>query len=177
MIRIRLNNCTIFWKQLEFLHGFDNLQNRVSVGAIRRFIFSFFVNQNFSQDRKAELLRKWIGLVLHGLPIKSKRPSLRKQIASSLSSQLIVLLFFTKQSIAERYLENIFLPVFLWTFWEFLQRIKKTFQEFLESSQKTPVAKSYFNKVADFYRNRQKCSVKKGVRKIHRKTPMSETLF
>ena len=29
----------------------------------------------------------------HGLPSKSKRPSIRKQIASSLSSQLIVLLF------------------------------------------------------------------------------------
>ena len=36
-------------------------------------------------------------------------------IALSLSSQLIVLVF-TKQPSAERYLANIFLPVFLWTF-------------------------------------------------------------
>ena len=41
MIRIRLNNCTIFWKQREFLHSFDNLQKLVSVGAIHRFIFNF----------------------------------------------------------------------------------------------------------------------------------------
>ena len=64
MIRIRLNNCTIFWKQREFLHGLDNLQNLLSVGAIRRFIFSFFANQNFSRDRKAVLLRKWIALII-----------------------------------------------------------------------------------------------------------------
>ena len=64
MIRIRLNNCTIFWKQREFLHGLDNLQKLVSVGAIRRFIFSFFANQNFSRDRKAVLLRKWIAVIL-----------------------------------------------------------------------------------------------------------------
>ena len=42
------------------MHGLDNLQNLLSVGAIRRFIFSFFANQNFSQDRKTEQLRKWI---------------------------------------------------------------------------------------------------------------------
>ena len=64
MIRIRLNNCTIFWKQWEFLHGLNNLQKLVSVGAIRRFIFSFFANQNFSLDKKAVLLRKWIALIL-----------------------------------------------------------------------------------------------------------------
>ena len=64
MVRTRLNNCTIFWKQREFLHGLDNLQKLVSVGAIRRFIFSFFANQNFSRDRKAVLLRKWIAVIL-----------------------------------------------------------------------------------------------------------------
>ena len=42
MICITLNNCTIFWKQQELLLGLDNLQKLVSVGAIRRFIFSFF---------------------------------------------------------------------------------------------------------------------------------------
>ena len=48
----------------------------------------------------------------HGLPSKSKRPSIRKQIALSLSSQLIVLVFM-KQPSAERYLANMFSPVFL----------------------------------------------------------------
>ena len=36
----------------------------------------------------------------HELPSKSKRPSIRKQVASSLSSQLVVLVF-TKQPSAE----------------------------------------------------------------------------
>ena len=66
MIRIRLNNCTIFWKQQEFLHGLNNLQKLFSVTAINRFIFSFFANQNFSRDGKAVLLCKWIALILQG---------------------------------------------------------------------------------------------------------------
>ena len=40
------------------------LQKLIYVGAISRFIFSFFANQNFSRHRKAELLREWIALVL-----------------------------------------------------------------------------------------------------------------
>ena len=87
-IRIRLNNRTIFWKQQEFLHCLNNLQKLVSVGAIRRFIFSFFANQNFSRVRKFVLLRKWIALM--GCLVKA---NVGKQIASSLSSQLMVLLF------------------------------------------------------------------------------------
>ena len=43
MIRIRLNNCTFSWKQREFFHGLDNLQNPFTVRAIRSFIFSFFL--------------------------------------------------------------------------------------------------------------------------------------
>ena len=64
MIRIKLNNCNTFGKQLEFLHGLDNLPKLECVGAILRFIFSFFANQNISRDRKVELLSKWITLVL-----------------------------------------------------------------------------------------------------------------
>ena len=64
MIRIRLNSYTIFWKRREFLHGLNNLQNFVSTETIRRLIFSFFANQNFSWDIKAMLLHKWIALVL-----------------------------------------------------------------------------------------------------------------
>ena len=84
------------------------LQKLVSVWVVRRFIFSFFANQIFSRHRKAELLRKWIALVL---PSKSKRPSIRKQMASSLSSKSIVLVF-TKQPSAERYLASIFFQYF-----------------------------------------------------------------
>ena len=65
LICIRLSNCSIFWKQREFLHGLNNLQKLVSVGAIRRFVSSCFANQNFSRDRKAALLRKWFALVLY----------------------------------------------------------------------------------------------------------------
>ena len=100
MIRIRLNICTICCKQQEFLHGINNLQNLLSTGAIRRFIFSFFADQNFSRERKVELLCKSTALVLQVkfcfmgcLSSKSKQPSIRKQIASSLSSQLRVSLF------------------------------------------------------------------------------------
>ena len=133
MICIRLNNCTICWKQQEFLHGLDDLQNFLSVGAIRRFIFSFFANQKFSWDRKTEWLRKLIALLLQ---VKF--------------NSIIV---FMKHSSAERYLANMFLPVFLWTFTKFLQRIRKMFRKFLESSQKTLLAKCFFSKVVGFYRS------------------------
>ena len=43
----------------------------------------------------------------HRLPSKRKCPSIRKQMALSLSSQLIVLVF-TEQPSAERYLANVF---------------------------------------------------------------------
>ena len=41
MICIRLSNCTIFWKQQQFLHDHGNLQEHISVRAICSFIFSF----------------------------------------------------------------------------------------------------------------------------------------
>ena len=116
MIRIRLNNCTIFWKQREFLHGLDNLQKLVSVGAIRRFIFSFFANQNFSLDRKAVLLRKWIALILQvkfrfmGFLVKANA-----LVSGNKYSVVIITvnsIVFAKQPSAERYLANIFSPVF-----------------------------------------------------------------
>ena len=51
-------------------------------------------------------------ILFHGLPSKSKHPSIRKQITLSLSSQLAVLVF-TKQPSTERYLAYVFLPVLL----------------------------------------------------------------
>ena len=101
-------------------------------------------------------------VLFHGLHSKSKGPSVRKQIASLLSSQLIVSFFLMKHSSAERYLANMFLPVFLWTFTKFLQRIRKMFRKFLESSQKTLLAKCFFSKVVGFYRSSHwRCPQKK----------------
>ena len=91
-------------------------QKLVSVGAICRFIINFFANQIFSRHRKTELLRKWIALVLQakfrfmGCLVKASALVLGN-IALSLSSQLIVLVFM-KQPSAERYLVNIFRQYF-----------------------------------------------------------------
>ena len=130
---LRISNWKIILHKIKQLHRLFKtmrifawsryLQKFVSVGAIRRFIFNFFANQNFSRHRKAELLRKWIALVLQvkfrfmGCLVKANALVLGN-IALSLSSQLIVLVF-TKQSSAERYLANIFSPVFLQTFRNF----------------------------------------------------------
>ena len=117
----------------------------------------------------------------HGLPSKSKRPSIRKQMASSLSSKSIVLVF-TKQPSAERYLASIFFANIFVNFQRILAAHQNTFRKVLESSRKTPVAKSYVSKVAGFYMNShrmrfvKRCS-QKGVHKILRKRPVSETLF
>ena len=90
------------------------LQKLVSVGAILGFIFSFFANQNFSRKDGAatHMDRSSTSNEISLLPSKSKRPSIRKKMGSSLSPQLIVLVF-TKQPYAERYLTNIFSLIFL----------------------------------------------------------------
>ena len=79
------------------MHGLDNLQKLVSAGAIRSFIFSIFANQNFSRDRKVELLRKSIALVLQAkfrfMDCLVKANALVSEKIEPLSSQLIVFLF------------------------------------------------------------------------------------
>ena len=117
MIRVRLNNRTTFLKQREFLHGLNNLQKLVSVGTVRRFIFCFvFANQNFSLGRKAVLLRKWIALILQvkfrfiGFLVKANA-----LVSGNKYSVVIITvssIVFAKQPSAERYLANIFSPVF-----------------------------------------------------------------
>ena len=72
---------------------------------------------------------------------------------SSLSSQLIALVF-TKQPYAERYLPNIFCQYFCELLGDSRSASKyvpKSCRKFLK---KTPVAKYYVSKVADFYRMR-----------------------
>ena len=95
MIRIRLNNCSIFWKQQEFLHDLNNLQKLVSVGAIH--IFRFLQIKTLAEIERPSCYRNGLLLYLseisfHGVHSKSKHLSIRKQIASSLSSQLILFL-------------------------------------------------------------------------------------
>ena len=89
------------------------LQKLVSAGAIRRSIFNFFANQNFSRHRKTELLRKWIALVLQAK--FCFMDCLVKANALVLGNiALLIVLVITKQPSVERCLANIFSPVFLW---------------------------------------------------------------
>ena len=84
---------------------------------------SIFLQIKTSRHRKAELLMNHSSasseISFYGLPSKSKRPSIRKQIALLLSSQLIVLVFM-KQPSAEKILAS----------------HQNTFRKVLESSQK-----------------------------------------
>ena len=101
VLTVFLNDC---FKTMRIFAWFRYLQKLASFRAIHRFIFNFFANQNFSWHRKVELLRKWIAVVLQ---VKlRKRPRIRKQRV------VVSITFFTKQPSAERYLANIFSPVF-----------------------------------------------------------------
>ena len=92
------------------------------------------------------------------------------------------IIVFTKQPSAERFLANLFFTSNFVSFQKI--RSKKRSENFWKvHKKKPPVAKSYFSKVAGFYRScHLKCSVKNGIlRKIFakftEKTPVSETLF
>ena len=108
-----------------------------SVGVMRRFIFNFFANQSFSRHRKTELLRKWIALELQ---VKFRFMSCLEKAKDSVAVNIKVkiVLVFTKQPFAERYLANIFLPVFC----ELLENsssaskcIPKSFRKFAKKHQ------------------------------------------
>ena len=107
----------------------------------------------------------------HGLPSKSKRPSIRKQIASSLSSQLIVLLFLRNSHLQRDIQQTFFRQYFCKLLENSCRASKKVLQKFLERSQKSTRGESCFSKVAGYYRSSQRrCSVKKGVvRKVFAK--------
>ena len=117
----------------------------------------------------------------HGLPSKSKRPSIRKQTALSLSSQLIVLVF-TKQPSAERYLANFFRQYFC----ELLENsssaskyVPKSFREF---TKKHPWRSFMLVKLQAFTGATTKCVLQKncfqkGVCKIHREKGLYQRLY
>ena len=94
------------------------LQKLVSVGAIRRFIVNFFCKSKLSWHRKTELLHKWIALVLQakfrfmGYLVKANILVLGN-IALSLSSQLIVLVFYETAICREIFSKYFFASIFL----------------------------------------------------------------
>ena len=102
----------------------------------------------------------------HGLPSKSKRPSIRKH------SVVVIIavnsISFYEIAICREIFSKYFLPVFLWTFRKFQQRIKIRSEKFQKVYKNTLAAKPYVSKVAGFYRsNHGMRSVKKNVvRKI-----------
>ena len=123
----------------------------------------FFANQNLSRDREAKLLRKWIALVFQ---VKfEQRPMYQETDSMVVIITLNSSIDFTKQRSAEKYLANLcFTNNFVNFLRKFLQRIKKVFRYSWGSWQNTPVAKSYFSKVAGVYRSSYlRCSVKNGV--------------
>ena len=113
----------------------------------------------------------------HGLPGKSKRPSVRKPRYDT------IVVIITVNSIL---LEDIQQTFFRQYFCELLENScstsKKRSENFCKFKKETPLAKSYFSKVVRFYRSshrrcpEKKCS-QKGVCRIHRKAPVSGTLF
>ena len=147
------------------MHGLDNLQKLFSVGAIRRFIFSFFANQDFSlveiKGRAATQMHRSntsSEISFHGLPSKSKRPSIRKHSVVVIIT-VNSISFYETAICREIFSKHFFASTSL----KFLQRIRKTFfKKFLENSQKSTSGESYFTKVAGFYRSSQRrCSIKK----------------
>ena len=117
------------------------------VGAIRRFIFRFSPNQNFSRDREAKLLRKRIALVLQA---KFEKRPWYQETDSMVVIIIVSIIVFTKQPSTERYLANLIFT--------------NNFVNFQKVHKKAPVAKSYFSNVAGYYRSTHlRCSVKNGV--------------
>ena len=115
----------------------------VSVGATRTFtLIFFFAYQDFSRHRKAELLRKWIALVLQG---KFRLIScLVKANALVLENSIVVIITVNSTSFYETAI------------------CSEIFSKTAHPHKNSPVAKSYVSKVAGFYRsNHRKRSVKK----------------
>ena len=85
----------------------------------------------------------------HGLPSESKRHSIRKQIASPLSLQLIIL--FLRNSHLQRDNQQTFFSQFFFNFQKILAAHQKSvLQKFLECSPKNTRGESYFSKTQAF---------------------------
>ena len=107
----------------------------------------------------------------HGLCSKSIRPTIRKQIASSLSSQLKVLLFL-RNSHLQRDIQQTFFRQYSCELLEnSCSASRKRSLEIFRKFTKNTGGKSYVGKVAGFYRSSKRRSpVKQGVlRKVFAK--------
>ena len=122
IIRIRLNNCTIIWKQREFLHGIDNLQKLISKSCRvnTQVHLQFFLQiktldeierQSWYANGFSNCSSTSSEISFHGLPSKSKRPSIRKQIVVIITvNSLLVYCFYSH--LQRDIFANIFSPVF-----------------------------------------------------------------
>ena len=103
-------------------------------------------------------------ILFHGLPNKSKCPSIRKQIALSISSQLIGLLFLQNIYLQRDIQQAFFCQCFCKLLENSYSASKKGFLEIFRKFTKNTHGESYFSKVAGFYRSSHwRCSVKKDV--------------
>ena len=107
----------------------------------------------------------------HGLPSKSIRPTIRKQIASLLSSQLKVLLFLRNSHLQRDIQQTFFRQYFCELLENSCSASRKRSLEIFRKFTKNTGGKSYIGKVADFYRSSwRRSSVKQGVlRKVFAK--------
>ena len=114
----------------------------------------------------------------HGLPSKSKCLSIRKQIALPLSLQLIVSLFLQYSHLQRDIQQTCFCQYFC----KFLENSCSTSKNSFENFQKVHKKHPWQSLSKVFYRSshqsclKKKCS-QKGVCRIHRKRPVSGTLF
>ena len=103
----------------------------------------------------------------HGLPSKCKRPSIRKQIASPLSSQLIVLLFLRNSHLQRDISQTFFASIFV-NFQKIFVAHQKNIQKIFRKFTKSPLVKSYFSKIVGFYRSsHRKCPEKNVLRMVY----------
>ena len=114
------------------------LQKLVSVGAIPMFIFNFSANQNFSRHRKAELLRKWIALVLQvkfrfmGCQVKANALVLGKSVVVIITINSIS---FYETAICREIFSKYFFASNFVNFLKILAAHQNTFRKVLETSQ------------------------------------------
>ena len=128
--------------KLRIFVWFRYLQKLASFGAIHRFIFNFFANQNFSRHRKTELLRSMqmdrssasSETSFHGLPSKSKLPSIRKH------SVVVIItvnsISFYETAICREIFSKYFFASIFVNFQKILAAHQNTFRKVLETSQK-----------------------------------------
>ena len=122
-------------------------------------------------------------ILFHGLPNKSKCPSIRKQIALSVSSQLIGLLFLQNIYLQRDIQQAFFCQCFCKLLENSYSASKKGFLEIFRKFTKKHTWRILFQQSCRLLQKqplevfcKKRCS-QKDVCKIHRKTPVSETLF